>query len=151
MGECDPGDANTVTSAFAQGFKRSCADFGLGRYLYFLPQRWCDYDAKKKQITAPPGLPIWALPKGRANGRKNGKTNGRPAADPAGDAAAPDPDSTPGRYVVPWGKNEGQRLDALDPRWIEWYAHQMKPTTPERQETQHQAIAYPEILAPQPS
>lgn len=46
----DRGDENVATSAEAQAFKRACAAFGLGRYLYSLPQTWCAYDSQKKQI-----------------------------------------------------------------------------------------------------
>lgn len=39
------------TVAEAQAFKRACAMFGLGRYLYTLPSGWADYDPEKKQFT----------------------------------------------------------------------------------------------------
>jgi len=39
------------TVAEAQAFKRACAMFGLGRYLYNLPSGWADYDPAKKQFT----------------------------------------------------------------------------------------------------
>ena len=39
------------TSAEAQAFKRACAMFGLGRYLYNLPSVWVEYDAVTKQFT----------------------------------------------------------------------------------------------------
>jgi hypothetical protein len=61
VGEASADEANTVTTAVAQAFKRACAAFGLGRYLYFLPQQWCDYDAEKRRIINPPTLPEWAL------------------------------------------------------------------------------------------
>lgn len=61
VGEASAEDANTVTTAVAQAFKRACAAFGLGRYLYFLPLTWCDYDPDKKRILNPPQLPDWAL------------------------------------------------------------------------------------------
>lgn len=38
------------TVAEAQAFKRACAMFGLGRYLYNLPSVWVEYDAQRKQI-----------------------------------------------------------------------------------------------------
>lgn len=44
--------AGTVTEAHA--FKRACAMFGLGRYLYKLPSIWADWDANKKEF-APAG------------------------------------------------------------------------------------------------
>jgi len=37
-------EENALTSASAQAFKRACAKFGLGRYLYDIPRVWVDYD-----------------------------------------------------------------------------------------------------------
>lgn len=48
-------DENPVTSAEAQAFKRACAAFGLGRYLYALPQLWGNLN-DKKQFVDPTGL-----------------------------------------------------------------------------------------------
>ena len=39
------------TVAEAQAFKRACAMFGLGRYLYELPSLWVGYDASTKKIS----------------------------------------------------------------------------------------------------
>jgi len=39
------------TTAEAQAFKRACAMFGLGRYLYNLPSVWVEYDPTTKQFT----------------------------------------------------------------------------------------------------
>jgi hypothetical protein len=39
------------TVAEAQAFKRACAMFGLGRYLYNLPSVWAEYDPQRKQFT----------------------------------------------------------------------------------------------------
>jgi len=49
-GEAD-GGGNAGTSAEAQAFKRACAMFGLGRYLYDLPSVWVEYDDGKRVIT----------------------------------------------------------------------------------------------------
>jgi len=64
VGESDSNDHNTATSAVAQSFKRACTAFGLGRYLYFLQQTWCEYDSQTRRITKPPVLPAWAKPGG---------------------------------------------------------------------------------------
>jgi hypothetical protein len=43
VGEEAAGDPNQTTSAAMQSFKRACAAFGLGRYLYTdLPQLWVE-------------------------------------------------------------------------------------------------------------
>lgn len=39
------------TAAEAQAFKRACAMFSLGRYLYNLPTVWAEYDNEKKAWT----------------------------------------------------------------------------------------------------
>lgn len=39
------------TATEAQAFKRACAMFGLGRYLYNLPSVWAEYDAERKQFS----------------------------------------------------------------------------------------------------
>lgn len=46
-------DPNRMTSAAMQAFKRCCAAFGLGRYLYHLPQVWADYDDARKSFKDP--------------------------------------------------------------------------------------------------
>lgn len=39
------------TAAEAQAYKRACAMFGLGRYLYNLPSVWVEYDAENRRFT----------------------------------------------------------------------------------------------------
>jgi hypothetical protein len=56
VGECNAADENAATSAVAQSFKRACSAFGLGRYLYSLPQIWAAYDEKKRQIVDVAGV-----------------------------------------------------------------------------------------------
>ncbi len=43
-------EENAATSAEAQAFKRACSAFGLGRYLYSVPQVWAEYDAQRRQF-----------------------------------------------------------------------------------------------------
>ncbi len=49
VGEAGPGE-NQGTEAWAQGFKRACSQFGLGRYLYDLTKVWVPYNPDKKAI-----------------------------------------------------------------------------------------------------
>jgi len=60
-------DENAGTSAEAQTFKRTCACFGLGRYLYYFDGVWVDLDEKKRPRTA---LKLfgWATPEGWRQG-----------------------------------------------------------------------------------
>jgi hypothetical protein len=52
-----------MTSADAQAFKRACSSFGLGRYLYSIPEQWVKLDQKKRPLEIPK-LPDWAKPNG---------------------------------------------------------------------------------------
>jgi hypothetical protein len=58
---------NAGTAAEAQAFKRACACFGLGRYLYYFTGTWVDLDDRKR----PKGVPQlagWATPDGWRRG-----------------------------------------------------------------------------------
>ena len=72
---------NAGTAAEAQSFKRACACFGLGRYLYYFTGTWVDLDDHKRPKSVPQ-LAGWATPAGwlqglRPNGSagSNGTTN----------------------------------------------------------------------------
>lgn len=52
-------DDNSCTAAEAQAFKRSCACFGLGRYLYYFTGTWVDLDDRKRPKSVPQ-LAGWA-------------------------------------------------------------------------------------------
>src|SRR5579884_4000770 len=58
-----PDGGDRTKAAFSDALKRAAVKFGLGRYLYRLPQLWCDYDPAKRQFVRPPALPAAALPK----------------------------------------------------------------------------------------
>lgn len=61
VGEEWADDQNAATRAEAQAFKRACACFGLGRYLYDLDTVWVDLDLYNRPVRTP-NLPDWALP-----------------------------------------------------------------------------------------
>ena len=61
VGEEWADDQNAATRAEAQAFKRACACFGLGRYLYDLDTVWVDLDQYNRPAHTP-NLPEWALP-----------------------------------------------------------------------------------------
>ena len=65
-------DENAGTSAEAQAFKRSCACFGLGRYLYHFTGAWVDLDDHKRPKTTP-RLFGWATPEGWRQGLRPGQ------------------------------------------------------------------------------
>jgi hypothetical protein len=85
IGEDWADNENAGTAAEAQAFKRACACFGLGRYLYDLKGGWVDLD-DRKQPKWTPKLPDWALPKRRTtNGavQKLANPNGHAPQNPA--------------------------------------------------------------------
>ena len=51
VGEFAQDDVAAFPTAVAQAFKRACSSFGLGRYLYSLPQIWAEYDADRRNFT----------------------------------------------------------------------------------------------------
>ena len=51
VGEFSKDDVASFPTAVAQAFKRACSSFGLGRYLYSLPQVWAEYDAERRSFT----------------------------------------------------------------------------------------------------
>jgi hypothetical protein len=55
-----PDGGDRLKAAFSDALKRAAVKFGIGRYLYRLPQQWADYDPVKRQFSAPPRLPEWA-------------------------------------------------------------------------------------------
>lgn len=57
-----PDVADQCKSACSNSLKRAATKFGVGRYLYRLPQQWVDYDPQKKRFVNTPVLPEWALP-----------------------------------------------------------------------------------------
>src|SRR6266576_1766043 len=79
LGEEWADNDNAGTAAEAQGFKRACSCFGLGRYLYDLEGQWVDIDDKKRPLETP-RLPDWALPKRQQRGGRN-NTNGKHQAN----------------------------------------------------------------------
>ena len=82
-------DDNSCTAAEAQAFKRSCACFGLGRYLYYFTGTWVDLDDRKRPKSVPQ-LAGWATPAGWQEGLRPScageqKTLGRSVAGNGGD------------------------------------------------------------------
>lgn len=86
------GMAGSVAEAMA--FKRACAMFGLGRYLYNLPTVWADFDPATKQFTAQAKAKLTgilvqhyrrAMDGFQASAHTNG--NGKAAVEAAGDTA----------------------------------------------------------------
>jgi hypothetical protein len=57
-----PDEGDRRKAAFSDALKRAAVKFGIGRYLYRIPNQWVDYDLQKRQFARTPTLPAHALP-----------------------------------------------------------------------------------------
>lgn len=69
-----PDGGDRLKAAFSDALKRAAVKFGIGRYLYRLPEQWADYDPQKRQFAGPPRLPDWAVVKAAKTGRPGRET-----------------------------------------------------------------------------
>jgi len=95
----DGPEAVAGTAAEAQAFKRACAKFGLGRYLYSLEPQWVDYDPDKRQLILDPKPPRSPAPQ---------RSYGPPRAEAPKGARAPRTTKGPQRV------DRGMALQALE-------------------------------------
>jgi hypothetical protein len=51
-----PDGGDRLKAAFSDALKRAAVKYGIGRYLYRLPQQWVDYDPVRKQFVSTPKL-----------------------------------------------------------------------------------------------
>lgn len=84
-----PDGGDRMKAAFSDALKRAAVKWGIGRYLYRLPNQWCDYDPQKRSFTRTPGLPPSAIPR-RASGPRVSCSGAVPvlASRPAGQKMA---------------------------------------------------------------
>ena len=121
-------EENAATSAEAQAFKRACSAFGLGRYLYSVPQVWAEYDSQRRQFTPAAVLALREMlrtgkyePPAGSNGNghasaagANGHAsvagaNGHAPAAPAGDAASGALPACPKCGGPMWDNRDGKK------------------------------------------
>src|SRR5215472_1485902 len=100
IGEEWADNENAGTAAEAQAFKRACACFGLGRYLYDLEGGWVDLD-NRRHPKSTPKLPDWALPERRATNGANQKSANPNGHTPQDRAAAEDAETLTTRVQGP--------------------------------------------------
>lgn len=76
-----PDAGDRLKAAVSDALKRTAIKWGIGRYLYRIPQVWWDYDPQRKQFATPPQLPAWALParQPRQQQPARGQLAGKPA------------------------------------------------------------------------
>ncbi len=103
---------NALTSADAQAFKRACSCFGLGRYLYSLPQVWVELDESKRPVRLP-DLPAWALPEGSREKRGSHNGNGVGASQQTSGAES---GKQNGKGSNQAAANSNGRTEAANPR-----------------------------------
>jgi hypothetical protein len=68
-GQEDAGDQ--LKAGYSDAIKRAAIKWGIGRYLYSLPQVWVEYDPQKKRIVKLPDLPPWARPQPKPKVNEN--------------------------------------------------------------------------------
>jgi hypothetical protein len=111
-------DDNAGTAAEAQAFKRACACFGLGRYLYYFTGTWVDLDDRKRP-TSLPQLAGWATPAGWLNGIRpscahepsaNERTDARNGGDGRHDGHGGEANGTVVREIEGFERVVGKRM-----------------------------------------
>lgn len=72
-------DFEAVKGGLSDAMKRAAYQWGIGRYLYNLPTRWCPIEpvGKSYRLSVTPALPAWALPGGGGK-PEPGKPNNPP-------------------------------------------------------------------------
>jgi hypothetical protein len=75
-----PDGGDRLKAAFSDALKRAAVKFGIGRYLYRLPQQWADYDSTRKQFASTPRLPAWATRSEEPRDMDPGSKQGLPAS-----------------------------------------------------------------------
>src|SRR5579883_923141 len=84
-----PDEGDRRKAAFSDALKRAAVKFGIGRYLYRLPEQWVDYDPKRKTFVRAPALPRSAIPMKEAPAKPAPAAAPPPAPAKAPAAAAP--------------------------------------------------------------
>ena len=113
-----PDGGDRTKAAFSDALKRAAVKFGVGRYLYRIPQLWCDYDSHKRQFVRPPVLPASALPAKKKEQPAQPARESKPAKAPpakAQPAAAKGP-RLAGHTMPADGADLQRRLSEYDAR-----------------------------------
>ena len=88
----DDSDMEAVKGGLSDSMKRAAVQWGIGRYLYNLPNVWCPIEpmGRSYKLVSPPALPAWALPEGYEQPKQT------PPKQPAPpDTAGTPPDTAP--------------------------------------------------------
>jgi len=77
-----PDEGDRRKAAVSDALKRAAVKFGIGRYLYRLPQTWVDYDPQRKQLRSLPRLPDPSAPVQKSVPRRTAPAAPAAEADP---------------------------------------------------------------------
>jgi hypothetical protein len=107
-----PDEGDRRKAAFSDALKRAAVKFGIGRYLYRLPQLWVDFDPQKRRFVRPPALPPEAQPKPQTKPQPRVLPAGeaRKEARSASPAAARKAPANPTREPTPGPSRKGPHL-----------------------------------------
>ena len=137
---CGIDDQTDVKAAVSTAFKRACAAFGIGRYLYGIGEVRVRLDNRRFRGTVL--LPDSLLPEGERCGRQEitieyphgdyshsqGSADGfgAPRGAARDDAEAPDEVKAALEFVVETGYYEGKPMKAVSPKGLVWLMHNSK-------------------------
>ena len=111
-------EENSATEAYSQGFRRTCAQFRLGRYLYALPKLWVAYDPAKRAIA----LSSQEL-------RQHAERLYRQAGLQGGSeqpSSAPSPSQETSQQANQEQQNEGANNEFINERQVAWVKQQLQ-------------------------
>src|SRR5260370_19593945 len=103
-----PDEGDRRKAAFSDALKRAAVKFGIGRYLYRLPNQWVDSAPHKRQFVRTPTLPATALPQ-NARQEHVAETTGSMKAKPQPKGPATVPMSPPEKPTRPAPETPGPR------------------------------------------
>ena len=115
----DPEAIEPEKAAITEAFRRAAVKWGIGRYLYHVPNDWVALKKKGKSyvLTEVPQLPAWALPKGPSSGSPEAPTGTDymaealdPHRQPVGPWRPSPPLSPPSSQPQDASKEEGLKL-----------------------------------------
>ncbi|MEZ4861122.1 MAG: hypothetical protein R3C14_07445 [Caldilineaceae bacterium] len=130
------------TATEAQAFKRSCAMFGLGRYLYNLPSVWVEYDTEQERFADKAWAKLNGLVaqhyqrflEGEVQQEKS-ETVGEDAAQPAEAAPADQAEDQATEVLTPLQQLEALGHELYGEQWEQVRDHNVKRLVGERSET----------------
>jgi hypothetical protein len=101
---CDAGEASQedepLKSAVSDALKRAAVHFGIGQYLYYLPQVWADYDSQKRKWKGTPRIDPRDISKAVAIVVQQRLAERPPASEPVRPRQEPAPESHGDRQAV---------------------------------------------------